>query len=498
MGRLITKHIYLLIAQEFVKKLTLTGFCLVQRPIFEALLNYFMKRFFILLSFISCCFAATAQTQKVVADKIVGQVGDKIILRSDILNAIADYKRQGSEAQLPPNPECAFLEGQLIQKAMVLQAEKDSLPVTEDEVDAALDLQIRQFIGSYGSKEILEEVAGKTIYQIKEDFRQSFKERKLADQMRAKILEAVKITPTEVKAYYNKIPTDSLPYYESEIEVSQVTAIPKASKEVEEYVIKQLYEYKRQVENGGKKFEQLAKLNSDDKGTEQQGGTLSINRTSRDFDPTFTSAAFRLKDGQISPVIKSKFGYHILYMVSRSGDDAIVRHILKIPPVTEDEIKISVEKLDTVRAKLMSKRIDFGEAINKFSEDENSKFNGGAVTARDGNTYINIDQLPDKDMVIALKDMKPGDISQSQVYTNERGTKMVRLLYLKNRTQPHRENLKEDYNRVAARALEEKKQSTLESWFKEHLPNYYISIDKEFAECSSLKDWWKYAATAGN
>jgi peptidyl-prolyl cis-trans isomerase SurA len=158
-----------------------------------------------------------AQPKKVVADKIIGQVGDKIILRSDVMNAIADYKRQGQDAQLPPNPECAFLEGQLIQKALVLQAEKDSLVVSDEEIEAALDNQIRGFIQAYGSKEMLEEISGRTIYQLKDDFRGPFREKKMADQMRSKIVDVVKITPNEVKAYFTKIPKDILPYYESEI-----------------------------------------------------------------------------------------------------------------------------------------------------------------------------------------------------------------------------------------------------------------------------------------
>lgn len=471
----------------------------INKTLFLRLDNHYnMKRTVFILSLLTLSNFLFAQTKKVVADKIIGQVGDKIILRSDLFNAIADYKRQGAEAQLPPNPECSFLEGQLIQKALVLQAEKDSLPVTDDEIEAGLDLQIRQFIGSYGSKDALEEIAGKTIYQIKEDFRQSFKDRKLADQMRGKILDAVKITPTEVKAYYSKIPKDSLPYYESEIEVSQVLLQPKATKEVEEYVIKQLYDYKRQAEAGIKPFAQLAKNYSDDKNTEQQGGTLSINRTSRDFDKDFTNATFRLKDGQMSPAIKSKFGYHIIYMVSRSGDDAIVRHILKIPPVTEEEVNAGIAKLDSIRNNILAKRFDFGEAVNKFSEDENSKFSGGSLTDRSGSTFISIDQLPDKEMVIALRDLKPGEISKPQAYTNDRGTKMLRIILLKNRTDPHRENLKQDYNRIQARALEEKKQGVLATWFKEHLPNYYITIDKEYSNCSALADWWKYAATVAN
>lgn len=432
---------------------------------------------------------SNAQTMKVVADKIVGQVGDKIILKSDIVNAISDMKRQaqGQEVQLPT--ECQVLEGQLIRKALVLQAQKDSLSVSEEEIEAALDNQVRMFIQSYGSKEVLEEIAGKTVYQIKEDFKEAFREKKLADQMQSKIVDGIKITPTEVKAYYSKIPVDSLPFYESELEVSQIVVYPKANKDVEEYVSRQMYDYKRQIEAGVKKIEQLAKLFSEDPAVKENGGQYVLNRNDKNWDPAFMSASFRLKEGQVSPVIKSKFGLHIIQMISRSGDEAIVRHILRIPPVTDDEVKEAIIKLDTVRQKLVSKQLGFGEAVSKYSDDENSKFNAGsAASNRDGSTFVNIDQL-DKDLIKPISVMKPGDYSQPQVYTDERGRKAVRLIYLKNRTQPHRENLRDDYNRVAQRALEEKKNGVLEKWFKEHIPTYYVLIDREYAGCTGLDDW---------
>lgn len=441
-------------------------------------------------------FSAQAQTMKVVADKIVGQVGDKIILKSDIINSIADLKRQsqGQDIQLPS--ECQVLESQLIRKALVLQAQKDSLNVSEEEIEAALDNQVRMFIQSYGSKEVLEEIAGKTVYQIKEDFKEAFREKKLADQMQSKIVDGVKITPTEVKAYYSKIPADSLPFYESEIEVSQIVVYPKANKDVEEYVSRQMYDYKRQIELGSKKIEQLAKLFSEDPAVKENGGQYTLNRNDKNWDPAFMSASFRLKEGQVSPVVKSKFGLHIIQMISRSGDEAVVRHILRIPPVTEDEVNEAKAKLDTIRQKLITKQISFGEAVSKYSDDENSKFNAGsAASNRDGSTFVNIDQL-DKDLIKPISVMKPGDYSQPQVYTDERGRKVVRIIYLKNRTQPHRENLKDDYNRVAQRALEEKKNAALEKWFKEHIPTYYVLIDREFNGCTGLEEWRAAAANA--
>ncbi len=442
---------------------------------------------------------ASAQTKKIVADKIVGQVGDKIILRSDILNSLSDLKRQaqGQENVVLPT-ECQVLEGQLIRKALVLQAQKDSLHISEEEIDAALDNKIRLFIQSYGSKDILEEIAGKTVYQIKEDFKESFREQKLADQMQSKIVDGIKITPTEVKAYFAKIPADSLPYYESEIEVSQLIIHPKANADVEEYVSKQLYDYKKQAEvGGGKKFDQLAKLYSEDPAVKENGGQYTLNRNDKQWDPAFLSGAFRLKEGQISSVIKSKFGLHIIMMVSRSGDEAVVKHILRIPPVTEDEINDAKKHLDSIRRKIIDGSMSFGAAVNKFSDDENSKFNAGAVASpRDGSTYISIDQV-DKEMIKPLSILKPGEYSAPHVYTDERSRKVVvRMIYLKNKTAPHRENLKEDYNRVAQRALEEKKSGTLEKWFKEHIPTYYVSIDKEFANCSGLEEWRKSAENA--
>jgi peptidyl-prolyl cis-trans isomerase SurA len=344
---------------------------------------------------------------------------------------------------------------------------------------------------------VLEEIAGKTVYQIKEDFKESFREQKLADQMQGKIVDGIKITPNEVKAYFAKIQKDSLPYYESEIEVSQIVIHPKANKDVEEYVSKQMYDYKKQAETGGvKKFDQLAKLYSEDPAVKENGGQYSLNRNEKTWDPAFLSASFRLKEGQISPVIKSKFGLHIIMMISRSGDEAVVKHILRIPPVTDDEINEAKRQLDSIRKRLIDGSLSFGAAVNKYSDDENSKFNAGSVaSSRDGSTFVNIDQL-DKDMIKPLSILKPGEYSEPQVYVDERGRKVVRLIYLKNRTNPHRENLKEDYNRISQRALEEKKNGALERWFKEHIPTYFVSIDKDFSNCSGLDEWRKSAENA--
>src|SRR5215510_5022037 len=232
--------------------------------------------------------------KKVVADKIIGIVGDRVILQSDIKNSISDMVRQG--VQVPDNADCLITEQAFVSKILMLQAEKDSLPVTDEEVEAELDRRIRYFINQMGGNQTaLEEMAGKTIYQIKDDARESVKENKLAEAMRNKILDGVKITPTEVKAFFDKIPKDSLPLFESELEVGQIVLFPKASRDLETYIIGELNNYKKQLESKTITFEQLAKKVTQDPG----GFQYQMNRSEKSWDPAFMAAAFRLKEGEI-------------------------------------------------------------------------------------------------------------------------------------------------------------------------------------------------------
>ncbi len=431
---------------------------------------------------------ALAQPQKVVADRIAGIVGDQIILLSDIKNSIADIARQGG--QVPPNAECLIMEQALISKVLMIQAMKDSLPVTDEEVEAELDQKIRYYINQLGSQQALEDMAGKTVYQIKDDARESVKEQKLGGAMQRKIVDNVRMTPVEVKAFFDRIPTDSLPFYESELEICQVVVYPKASRDIEQYVFGEMVNYKKQIEAKTTTFDKLAKQVSEDPGSKDRGGQYQINRNEKTWDPIFMSTSFRLKEGEISAPVKSKFGYHIIQMVQRNGDDAIVRHILRIPPVTDDELNGAKTKLDTVRSKIIAGTLGFNEAASKYSDDETAKFAGPCITDRDGSTYVTIDQL-DKEMVGMLSKMKIGDISQPTSFEAEQGKKGVRIVYLKSRSEPHRMNMQDDYSKISQFALEEKKGKTLDKWLASKVPTYYIMVDDNMVEeCPQLA---KYA-----
>ena len=453
---------------------------------------FYTKRI-IPLIFLFFTFLASAQGQpkKAIGDKIIAVVGDRIILYSDIKNSLADFARQGEN--VPPNAQCMITEQAIISKVLMLQAEKDSLPVTDEEVEAELDQRIRYYINQLGSEEALVEMAGKTIYKIKDDARESVKERKLAEAMQQKIVSGVKITPTEVKTFFEKIPKDSLPYFESELEVCQIILYPKASRDLELYIISEMNNYKKQIEDKKATFEQLAKRYSEDPGSKERGGDYQINRNEKTWDPVFLSTAFRLKDGEVSAPVKSnKFGYFLIQMVERKGDDAHVRLILRVPPVTDAEINQALGKLDTIRSKVIAGTLGFNEAAKKYSDDESAKFSGPCLLNRDGSSYVTIDQL-DKEMVTMISKMKVGDFSLPVAFAGDQGKKGARIVYLKSRSEPHRMNLADDYSKISQMALEEKKGIALEKWMKTKIPTYYIMVDNETsADCPQVQ---KFAST---
>jgi peptidyl-prolyl cis-trans isomerase SurA len=456
-------------------------------------------KYFILPAFCLIAISGFAQ-QKVVADKIAGIVGDKIILKSELSTAIADAQRNSGGAEVKGLDECSILDGMLIQKALVVQAEKDSLPVTDEEVEAEVDQRVRYFIQLYGGKDAFEQIAQRTVYQAKQDFMAPIRESRLANAMRGKIVEDVKITPAEVKEYYDKIPADKRIFYESQMQLNQIVLYPKASRDIEKLAIDDLNEYKQQVESGQRKFESLAQIYSDDPGSKDRGGEIELNRNdSKMWDPVFFSTAFRLKEGQVSAVIKSKYGYHIIQLVSRNGDDIVVRHILRIAQITDAEVTESTARLDSVRAQLQTGNMSFGEAVAKYSDDDQAKSTAGQIMSKSGSTFLTISDL-DKDMVLMLKNqnLKAGEYSKPVVFTDERGKKGIRLVYMVSKSEPHRENLRDDYNWIAQRALDEKKNAALEKWFIQKIPTIYVMIDGEYKNCSNLTKWEGNAATAGN
>lgn len=438
------------------------------------------------LSIIFFVTSASAQTS---LDEIVGVVGkDRIILKSDIVVQAENMKMQSPE-EAGPTPECDIMEQTLLQKLLAEQAERDSVIVADEEVDATLDNRVRYFIMQYGSKEKLEEISGKTVYQLKDENRELTKEMMLSERMQGMVLESVKVTPVEVQRFYNNIPADSLPFFPATVEFGQIVLDPEVSPELDTYARKKIERIRREIVQEGADFEIKAGIESDDPGTRNEGGMMrGISRKGGQLVTEFTVAAFKLQNGEVSPIIRTRFGYHIIQMVSRKGDEADVRHILVKPERTSADFKKALTKLDSIRAELIAGDITFQEAVGKYSTDELSNRTGGMITDQQGSSTLQVEDL-DPTLALMIDSMKPGTYSQPHIYTNLRGERSCRIVYMKSLTDPHKANLKEDYSRIQFAALQKKKGEHMQEWIREKAPSYYIKIDEDYHQCPNLEPY---------
>ena len=419
------------------------------------------------------------------ADKIITIVGrNRIILQSDLARALMEAKQQDPNF----NDTCAVLLQMINGKMLMEQAERDSITVSDEDVEGQIDNRIRYFIQLYGSKEKLEQMSGKTVYQIKDEFKDNIKEQMIAEKMQNQIFENTKITPAEVADFYKKIPGDSLPFFPATVEVGQIVVAPPVNPELEEYAHAKLEDIRKKIVGGEITFENAATFNTDDPGSRDNGGRYDGVTRNGPWAQEFVAAAFKLQNGEISPIFKTKFGYHIIQMINRKGDEADLRHILIKPEVTSGDFKLAINKLDSIYTLLTTGKMGFSEAVGKFSTDEGAKRTGGMITDPTTGTFeLDITKL-DAGMVLMLDSLKPGDFSKPHIFYNELREQSCRIVFLRNRTMPHKANLKDDYNRIQEVALMQKKNLKSQAWRKSKLPTFYVKIDPQYQTCPALNE----------
>ena len=441
--------------------------------------NFGIPGFILMLLF--CLPSITGSAQKS-ANKIISVIGrNRIILQSELEKQLLEMKSQGI---VPTDSiRCSMLYQMILGKMLLEQAERDSVTVTDEDVEGQLENRLRYFIQLYGSKEKLEQLSGKTVYQIKEEFRDNIRDQMIMEKMQGQIQENLKVS-----AFYKKIPVDSLPFFPAGIEVGQIVINPPISPELEEYAHNTLERIRQEVVSGKRSFEEAAGIYSQDPGSRDNGGRYDGVTRNGPWAPEFVSAAFKLQNGEISPIFKTKFGYHIIQMVSRKGDEADLRHILIKPEVTTADFKVALGKLDSVYKLLISKKMTFEEAVGKFSTDEAAKRTGGMITdPTTGATQIDVRNL-DPGMVLLIDSLEPGEYSRPHVFFNEMHEQSCRIVFLRSRSAPHKANLRDDYSKIQDVALAQKKQIKMQTWLKAKLPTYYLKIDPTYLQCRELKE----------
>ena len=428
------------------------------------------------------------QAQKRSLDKVAAVVGGTIVLQSDIEMQYAQYLAQGN----PENPDikCTILQQILAQKLLAQQAVIDSVSVTEDEIDGEIDRRLRAMTGRAGGQERLEQFLGRSLLQYKDEIRPDIRENLVARRMEGQITQNVGITPLEVRRYFDAIPKDSLPSFNTEVEIGEIVVYPTLTKQEKE-VFKDKTEALRLRIKGGEDFATLARLYSQDPGSAAEGGDLGFQDRST-FVKEFAAMAFKLKPGEMSPTFETEHGFHVLQVVERRGEQVNARHILIKTESTPASMARAKAHIDSTYQRVVDKKIDFATAASLYSDNTETKYNGGmllnAEDVQSRSTYIPTDKL-DAQVFLTVDTMKVGSYSKPDVFTSAAGKQGYKFLFLKSKTEPHRANLDQDYPKIKEVAFQDKTNRTISEWFESRRKTTYIKIDEEFQACSSLKDW---------
>ena len=447
--------------------------------------NNKMAAFFAVLFFVLFMNSARAQEAQVI-DRVVAVVGQNIVLQSDIEAQYLQYRLQGGIKGDAKSIRCEILEDLMFQKLMLNQAEMDSITVTDEQVNADVDRWINYFILQLGSQDNLEKYYKKTMPEIREELFRVRKDNMLVEQVQQALLANVEVTPSEVKRYYNEMSKDSIPMVNSKYEIAHLVKNPPITLEQKLEVKDKLYKMRKRILNG-ERFSTLALLYSEDPGSAKKGGELGFTGRG-EFAPEFEAAAFNLRDGEISEVVETEFGFHIIQMIERRGDYVNVRHILMTVKVAPEALQEAYDELDSIAALINNDSITFDEAVRRFS-DEKDRINGGVlVNPMSGGTLFDASEL-DQQVAGVVNRMKVGEISAPVPMKTSDNKDACRLIYLKKKTEPHKANLRDDYTVIRDLAMQKKREEIINNWIESKSGKAYIKVCDEFKDCDFRFGW---------
>lgn len=422
------------------------------------------------------------QDDSYVVDEIIAKVDNYIVLKSELDRAYLDYLANGGR----PGEEtrCQFLALLIRNKLMMAKAEIDSVVVLDEEVDANTQSRINMILAQSGnSAQQLEAIYGKSMEQIRLELRDQIKEQMVVREMERTISADITVTPAEVKRFFARIPEDSLPYFSAEVEVAQIVRKAKINDEQKEVTRRELMDIRDRILKG-EDFNELAKKHSDDPSVTYNGGDMGwVGRGQ--MVPEYEATAFRLEKNEISQPFETEYGFHIMQLLDRRGNEYHSRHILIAPEPSEEDVQDAIDFLDSIRTLIINDSLTFQKAAREFSDDVFTKGNGGFFTDGEGSMRIPVDEL-DPYVFLTIDSMKVGDISRPIAYRTDDGKQAARILFYKSRIGPHEASLDRDWQRIQAAALNEKKNRLLQKWFENARHDVFINIDEAYDYCGIL------------
>lgn len=419
------------------------------------------------------------QKEEVVIDKIIAKVDDYIILKSELERSYLDFLSQGQ--MRGSNAKCQILQQLVVNKMLMAQSEIDSIFVADAEVNNNLDRRMAVMAQQFGGEEAIEKAYGKSVEQIRSEIFDNIKEQMTIQRMQSELTSGMKVTPSEVKKFFKNIPQDSLPYFSTEVSIAQIVKDATAGKTQKDKVRNLMLQIRSRIESG-ESFGDLAKQYSQDPGSAANGGQLGFYSRG-ELAPEYEATALSMKPGELSMPVETQFGFHLIQLQEKRGNTYKTRHILISPQPNQNDYKNTENYLDSLRTLIINDSTTFQAAAKEYSDDQLTSSAGGFFQDETGALRIPADQL-DPNIFFTIDTMKIGNITKPIRFQKEDGSYAFRIIYYKNKVAPHQANLKDDYQKIAAAALAQKKNSKISEWFEKARGNVFIEIDPEYDYCN--------------
>ena len=425
-----------------------------------------------------------------IVDEVIWVVGDAPILKSDV--EMARMQGQTEGVVWNGDPDCLIPEQLAVQKLFLHQAELDSIEVSESEIASGVERQIDDWIQAIGSREKLEEYRNQSLTQIREGMHDEYKNMLLTQKMKSKLAEDIKVSPADVRNYFRELPEDSIPFVPTEVEVEIIERSPVIKPEEINRVKDQLRSFTERVTNGETTFATLARLYSEDPGTARRGGELDYVGRGL-LDPAFATVAFNLTDPKkISKIVESEYGFHIIQLIDKRGDKIKVRHILRIPHVSEEATDSMRVRLDSLATDIRGGKYKFEEAASFASDDKDTRNNHGLMSFNSEEGRTSRFQMKDLPTEVAreVEKMEVGDVSNAFRMINEKGKTVVAIVKLKSRTPAHRATITEDYQVMKNVVLQKQRADFLHQWVVNKIKTTYIKMNDRYKSCKFEYEGW--------